>query len=120
MDVRYDNCGALHWIRERIAGSMTTNYQFTSCCRQGDIHLEQFRDPPDFLRDLLTAENPRARDFRKDIRRYNSAFAFTSVDCIQTDRGARGYGPNCFQIHGALYHRTGPLKPMTGEQPKFA
>ena len=120
MDVRCDDCGALYWMGERMAGSTSTNYRFTSCCRQGDIHLQQFRNPPGFLRDLLTAENPRARAFRKDIRRYNNAFAFTSVDYRQTDRGVRGNGLNCFQIHGSLYHVTGPLEPVTGAQPKFA
>ena len=73
MDVRCDECGALHWIGERIAGSTSLTYQFTSCCRQGDIHLDRFRDPPDFLQDLLMAENPRARDFRKDIVSRNQA-----------------------------------------------
>jgi len=120
MDIRCDDCRALHWIGERVANTTGENSRFTSCCNQGDIQLEQFRDPPDFLRDLLTGENPRARDFRKSIRRFNNAFAFTSIDCTQTDRGARGNGPNCFQIHGALYHVTGPIEPVTGQQPKFA
>ena len=120
MDIGCDSSGALHWIEERTSDSAGENHLLSSCCKQGDIELNQFRDPPDFLQALLTGEDPRSRAFREDLRRFNSAFAFTSVDCHQTDRGARGNSPNCFQIHGALYHVTGPLETATGGQPKFA
>ena len=120
MDVRCDNCSALHWSREKPSDSTGENHFFSSCCKLGDIELDQFREPPDLLRALLTGDDPRSRAFRKDLRRFNNAFAFTSVYCSQTNRGATGNGPNCFQIHGALYHITGPLQIATGAQPKFA
>src|SRR5436190_19838228 len=54
------------------------------------------------------------------MRRYNCTFAFASVKCNTTNRGAGPGGPICFQIHGALYHNTGPLEEAAGCLPAFA
>lgn len=120
MDTTCDHCGALHWFSERLSTSKGEEHLFTSCCAQGDISLDQIREPPTFIRNLLLREDTRSRAFQKDIRRYNNAFAFTSVDCTPTDRNVGRGGPTCFQIHGALYHVTGPLLPRPGEDPKYA
>lgn len=37
-----------------------------------------------------------------------------------TDRGAGPGGPTAFQIHGSVYHTTGPLDPRPGQNPLFA
>jgi hypothetical protein len=118
MTVRCDDCEALHWAGEN-QDSRVGSQKFEACCKRGDLVLHPFRQPPTLLQDLLAAQNPRSRHFRDNIRRYNSAFAFTSIECETTDRGMHG-GPNCFQIHGALYHTTGPLDPAPGQQPRYA
>lgn len=46
------------------------------------------------------------------------ALAFTSLK-YQPDECTRG-GIQCFQIHGALYHRTGPLEHDANIRPQFA
>ena len=73
------------------------------------------------IRSLLSLQEPRGRHFREKIRWYNNAFAFTSVNCTESDRGVQaGAGPQPFQIHGALYHFTGNLEPAENAQPRFA
>ena len=109
-----EHCGAIHWPAEKPQASRG----YTACCKAGDISLPGFTEPPAFLKDLLLGDAPQARAFRKDIRKYNYAFAFISVNCETTDRGATGNGPTCFQIKGTLYHLTGPLIPASGAVPR--
>jgi hypothetical protein len=50
---------------------------------------------------------PKATEFRRNIRRYNGALAFTSA-MYQADTRVDGFVP--FQIQGELYHLQGPLE----------
>jgi len=117
MDVECDHCRALHW-KDELALKATGN-RFESCCKKGALVLNPFKQPPALLHRLLTDQNARGQAFRKNLRRYNAAFAFTSTECETTDRGLPE-GANCFQIHGALYHSTGPLDPIPGKRPRYA
>lgn len=65
---------------------------------------------PEFLSRLILGRDARSTAFKKSLRRHNNAFAFTSVNFEQTDRGVRRGGPLDFQIRGALYHKTVPLE----------
>jgi hypothetical protein len=117
MDEECQACGALHWIVESVTGS---NQHFELCCKKGDTVLENLRPPPRFLEELLTADNPRARSFRQNIRAYNSALAFTSVSYTKDTRTDLSRGLHCFQIHGELFHYQGPLQPGSQDTPAFA
>ena len=72
------------------------------------------------LRALLQDSTPRARQFRKDIRKYNSALAFTSISYNKDTRLSPHGGIQCFQIHGELFHLQGPLRARDGRTPSFA
>jgi hypothetical protein len=72
------------------------------------------------LRKLLVEVNPRANQFRKDIRKYNGTLAFTSISYNRDDRLTGQGGIQCFQIHGELFHFQGPLRPEDGTNPSFA
>lgn len=50
--------------------------------------------------------------------KYNPTLAFVSL-MPQADKRTQG-GVQCFQIHGALYHRTGPLQHDPNVPPQFA
>ena len=82
--------------------------------------LNLLRAPPSLLRTLLEGDDPRARSFRQDIRAYNSALAFTSVNYTKDTRTDLSRGLHCFQIHGDLFHLQGPLEPGSQELPAFA
>lgn len=117
MDVSCSDCGALHWLNERKSGSSKSAPKFSSCCKAGAVKLPAIRDPPAELQELYTSTNQDALQFRKHIRRYNGAFAFTSANYKADDR-VSGFGP--FQIHGQLYHLQGPLEPNGERAPEFA
>jgi hypothetical protein len=113
-------CGAFHWLEERKSTSTTSSPVFSTCCLDGEVSLPTIRPLPAYLYNLLLDNTPTARHFRNNLRAYNAAFAFTSVDCTPTDRGARGQGVQVFQIHGALYHLNGPLQEVEGNLPQYA
>jgi hypothetical protein len=124
MDVLCDYCNARHWNDERVPSSRPDDPKFEACCKQGDIVLPLFRQPPDFLRDLLQDQTPSAQHFRQQLRPYNAALSFTSLNCTVTDRTAGSGSVNYFQIHGELYHLQDPLdaakklaagEPVTGD-----
>jgi hypothetical protein len=119
-----EHCGALHWISERRYQTSLANPKWESCCKEGDVVLPALRDPPQLLRELLTEQNPRGRDFRQHIRSFNSALTFTSVNYKADPRIANrlnsGRGPVVFQIQGELYHLQGPLHPTANNTPAFA
>jgi len=107
------DCGAFHWIAasERIIQQGKQDPKFHLCCERGDVQIPLLRPLPQPLDRLLNSQEPDATGFRSKIRRWNSAFAFTSVSHNMDNREAvLGAGVQNFQIHGELYHLQGPLK----------
>jgi len=109
------------YILTRLQASPAANPLFGSTrCLQGDVELEPFRLLPQFLRDLLHRPRPEANEFRAKLRGYNSAFAFTSINCNTTNTTNRGVvsgGPMNFHFHTTLFHRMGPLENRTHAVP---
>ena len=110
MDILCSSCHAKHWISERIIQYGKQNPKFELCCKHGDVVIPKLQPWPDAMQTLMSGESARSRQFRKDIRLYNSAFAFTSVR-YNMDNGeyTRGGGIMNFQICGELYHLQGLL-----------
>ena len=117
MEVRCTGCQALHWASEpstrRPRGGEASCY---SCCKHGDAQMERMLQLPEPLHSLMTHNDARSKAFRKVLRRWNQQFAFTSIkfnmDQRLTDIGSTTF--QMFQIHGAFYHRQGPLVPGDG------
>ena len=120
MDVPCPDCGALHWMAERLTNSSDTNPRFGMCCFQGKIKLERLHNIPQELETLFQDQNPQAKEFRENIRRYNNALAMTSLGCKVDESVNRGNGPYVFKVHGRLSHMAGSLLPQEGESPVFA
>ena len=70
------------------------------------------------LKPLFDVNNAQARNFKANIRQYNSAFAFASFGAQLSE--PPGHGPYCFRIHGQIYHRAGTLHPTEGQPHQFA
>ncbi|KAF8149543.1 hypothetical protein B0H34DRAFT_190849 [Crassisporium funariophilum] len=123
MNIACPYCGALHWDAERTAKSRRGgNPEFGICCDHGKVRLPELQCPPATLRALLEADDAAARDFRTNIRAYNSALAFTSLG-VKTDDSinrARGGPTYIFRILGQLCHKTGALEPAPGRAPCYA
>jgi len=77
--------------------------------------MELMRPVPEPLNALMSGGDTQARTFREGLRRWNSIFAFTSIKFNMDNRMSEIGGIfQLFQIHGALYHRQGPLVPAVG------
>jgi CRISPR/Cas system-associated exonuclease Cas4 (RecB family) len=115
------HCNALLWYEERLnSNKSTTNPSFGMCCKQGKIKLPPLKEPPQYLKRLLTGEGKDSTNFRENIRSYNSMFAFTSMGGIVDKEINMGKGPYVFRLHGQNYHHIGTLLPEEGNKPRFA
>lgn len=54
-----------------------------NCCHNGKVKLPVLAEYPSHLKDLFTGTSTEARNFRENIRKYNSAFSFASFG-VQT------------------------------------
>lgn len=57
--------------QESHIGRLGVNAKFPTCCNQGEVDLEQIKDPPIALQNLFT-EPVLVKDFRSHMRSYNS------------------------------------------------
>ena len=114
MDVVCVNCGARHWKGER---SRSSGRPFNKCCLNGKVKVDLLQEPPAFLKDLFDAEDDRGKKFVKDIRSYNSAFAFSSVRCEAVEQNQSNMP---FKIHGQMYHVQGHLTSASGPRARYA
>ena len=123
MDWACQKCSALHWLGERVqkTGSTNINPLFGMCCGDGTVQLPPLPPPPNTLGCLFSASTEEAKQFRENIRQYNSALAFTSLGA-QIDHSVNrgGGGPPVFRIQGELHHRIGSLLPPDGQPPTYA
>lgn len=115
-------CGALHWYEERNEKSKKTKHpRFSMCCMEGRVHLPLIKSPPHLLQELLDySGNSTTKAFRRNIRIYNAAFAFTSMGGKVDHEINKHGGPYVFRINGQIYHLHGSLTPADGQKPKFA
>ncbi|PNX92502.1 ATP-dependent DNA helicase PIF1 [Trifolium pratense] len=78
---------------------------------------------PEFTCPKCAAElwyEERSRNYKENLRAYNSMFAFTSMGGQIEDKYNNGGGPPQFILGGQNYHRIGSLLPEAGTTPKFA
>src|SRR5260221_8855918 len=57
MNVHCPDCGALHWLREKLSKSSNHNPCFGSCCLQGKVQLPIPHPPPSLLQHLSTVHS---------------------------------------------------------------
>lgn len=116
------HCGAYMWIEERVSTSCKISPQFQLCCGKGQYIIQPFSSTPEYIKDLLRNNDQTSKEFKKNIRAYNSALSFTSLG-VKLDHSVanRIGGAYTFRIQGNLYHRIGTsLEPNGGETPSFA
>ena len=73
---------------------------------------------PRFMEELLTGLDSQSKNFRENIRSFNSALSFASMGA--QIKPPSGSGPYCFRIHGQIYHRASTLHPPPNEKRQFA
>ncbi|PIA28604.1 hypothetical protein AQUCO_06800042v1 [Aquilegia coerulea] len=90
MDVICPSCSAYHWLDERLTKSTKKKSFFGMCCLQGKIKLPLLTPLPSAIKLLYEGRNSLARSFRKDIRSYNAANAFSSLGVSMDKRILKG------------------------------
>lgn len=117
-------CNAIFWFEERNKKHQKHNdnhITYSNCCKNGNIKIPAFRQPPDFLFTLLNdKENSMSKHFITRIRQYNSLFSFTSMGGNIDRKINEGEGPYVFRVNGQIHHQIGSLLPQTDMIPKFA
>lgn len=109
------------WSNEKTGKIKSTGAAaYSLCCLKGKVDLPFLPKPPPLLLDLLTDKEPRAQNFKENIRAYNSMFSFTSMGGKVQKSINNGGGPPQFVLSGQNYHRIGSLIPSQGQTPKFA
>ncbi|XP_035843847.1 uncharacterized protein LOC110931184 [Helianthus annuus] len=113
-------CNAKLWNAEKGKGRKKDGKVcYFICCSYGIVELPDYKDARGSYRILFTNNGDESKHFLKNIRRYNSMFAFTSMGGKVDSTVNRGNGPFCFRISGENYHTIGSLMPINGAQPKF-
>ncbi|CAN1801722.1 ATP-dependent DNA helicase PIF1 [Linum perenne] len=113
-------CLAIMWKGESTKRSRNSQTpKFNLCCKEGKVKLSLARQAPEFLKTLLESDDATGNHFRKNARRYNNAFSFSSMGGKVNHSLNQGRGPYTFSISGQIYHRIGSLLPSEGDKPKF-
>ena len=91
------------------------------CCGDGKIKLPTILETPEVLNSLLNYNGGSLSTFfRKNIRTFNSMFAFTSFGANIELSTKDSHGPYVFKISGQIHHLMGSLLPTDDERPRFA
>lgn len=110
MDVLCTNCNARHFQTE-----MTTRKTFSGCCSAGRVVLPDLYPYPESFKNYILLHTEDGKNFRENIRKYNSAVAFASFG--YQPRKFEG-GPPVFIVHGQVHHLT--QNGLNGEKPLYS
>ena len=111
------HCKAKLWLRETI-GDTKKKQNWSLCCKNGSISLEELPEPPTYLKDLFNdRDSPDAKYFHLHIRKLNCALALGWLQCNQVKFKS---GISVFKINGQIYNRIPAITPNEGEPHRFA
>lgn len=117
-------CGAIFWYQEGVKSASAVTKRkivYNLCCKGAKIDLPRIRNPPEPLATLLNFNgDARSKRFLRQIRSYNSMFAFASMGATVDKTINTGNAPYVFKINSVVHHKIGSLLPSRGKQPKFA
>ncbi|KAI9326673.1 hypothetical protein BD770DRAFT_289844, partial [Pilaira anomala] len=79
--------------------------KYQLCCGNGKSILEPLKPLPDVIKNFFLFNNECGRELKKNIRTYNSALSFTSMNAnldhnVSNSRG----GAYAYRIHGSVFH----------------
>ncbi|XP_035830876.1 uncharacterized protein LOC110866786 [Helianthus annuus] len=89
------------------------------CCGYAKVVLPDYKTATPYYKSLFMSNDNESKHFLKNIRRYNSMFAFTSMGGKVDQTVNTGNAPFCYRISGENYHSIGSLVPPNGGKPKF-
>ena len=113
MDRICPHCQSFMWLGERTGGS-STQPQFGICCLSGKIIIPAVPDPLAILMGLNTNNDVQSKQFRKNIRKFNSGMAMASM---KTNDATLAGGLASYRIQGVVYRMIGPPRNSDDQQP---
>ena len=122
VDVNIDGIGSMCIQCSKCLAFRFKKEKTTICCYNGKIASEHVSHPivHPMLNELFLGNTPESRDFLKSIRKYNQAFAFTSMRSKFQSSEAIGRGVYSFRVNGELCHHIGDLEPEVDHSARFA
>ena len=78
MNNKCPHCGVLFWLEEKSGGT-NANPKFSICCAKGTIVIPHLEPPPQPLLHILNGNDRNCKEFKQNIRGYNTVLAFTCV-----------------------------------------
>ena len=109
------------WIKERASGSSMTHPVFQLCCCKGESILNPLQPTPLEIANLLKGNDNTSKEFRSNIRMYNSSLSFTSFGVnLDLNLANSRTGSYTFRIQGSPYHLIWSAIPSDNSSPKFA
>ncbi|WOG82720.1 hypothetical protein DCAR_0101888 [Daucus carota subsp. sativus] len=107
------------WKEERVNKNVVRGTpEFSTCCGKGQIKLPKAPPTPSYLYQVYN-DPKKAKKFRKNIRMYNTMFAFTSMGGKVDHSINNGSSPYIYRLNGQNHHVFGSLIPNEGDDPKF-
>ncbi|KAF2360414.1 hypothetical protein FHG87_008830 [Trinorchestia longiramus] len=101
----------------RFCSAFRFQRELLNCCHNGKVRLPSLQECPLLLRRLLECDNREARNYRDNVRNYNAAFSFASLDADVIMPPERG--PYCFRLQGQTYHFISGLHQNNDERKKY-
>ncbi|UJR12978.1 hypothetical protein I4U23_000004 [Adineta vaga] len=87
------------------------------CCSGGKVKLPELHPPPEPLESLMSGTTPESKHFLDNIRKYNCCFQMTSFG-MSGKVSDSDFMPT-FRVQGQVYHRVGPLLPLSNREHQF-
>ena len=122
VDVNVDNVGSMCVQCPKCLAFRFKKEKNTICCYNGKIANEHVNHPivHPMLNELYMGTTPKSREFIKSIRKYNQAFAFTSMRSKFQSSQIEDRGVYTFRVNGELCHHIGNLQPDLDQGARFA
>jgi hypothetical protein len=108
-------CNALHFEGER---TLPNKQFFSSCCSKGKVKLPPLSPVPEYIKYLLTTNDPCGKIYRENIIHYNASMAIASRTCKLIP--SPPYGHYSMTIHGQAYYNMGSLRCEEGRDSSYA
>lgn len=81
------------------------NPRFQICCSDGKSVCKPLDPLPEVLANLLRGDDEKSREFERNVKSYNSALSFTSINAsLDQSLANLRVGAYTFRIHGSVHH----------------
>jgi hypothetical protein len=100
------------WFVEKLVNSSKKNPRFSICCSNGSVKLDPIKPPDNYILNLISNNDKKSKEFRNQIRLYNSILAFTYMSCkVDEKLLTKDRGTYTLRINGSVHHNLSNFLP---------